>query len=206
MLVSGAGAWGDLVVVKPGPSSNRLDGVVREGRSAVDVSPLTGESVPVDKGTGDEVLAGSLNQFGALTVECRRLAEHTVVGRVIELTARALQDKAPSERTAADRLARWFCRWSLDWRRLTFLKRARLARRGLVSAKRRASIRTVGGGARLSVYPAPVSACSGLSVRPGDSGNAGGGDCRAGPAGRYRGAHQKRCCTGTAGRRDRHRV
>ena len=61
----------------------------------------------MDKGPGDEVLAGSLNQFGALTIEARRVAEHTVVGRVIELTARALQDKAPLERTA-DRLARYF--------------------------------------------------------------------------------------------------
>src|SRR5205807_738948 len=56
---------------------------------------------------GDEVLAGSLNQTGALTFEARRVAQHTVVGRVIELTARALKDKAPAERTA-DRLARWF--------------------------------------------------------------------------------------------------
>ena len=61
----------------------------------------------MDKGPGDEVLAGSLNQFGALTIEAQRVAEQTVVGRVIELTARALQDKAPLERTA-DRLARYF--------------------------------------------------------------------------------------------------
>ena len=81
------------------------DGVVLDGRSSVDVSALTGESLPADKGPGDEVLAGSLNQFGALTIEARRVAEHTVVGRVIEMTARALKDKAPLERTA-DRLAR----------------------------------------------------------------------------------------------------
>jgi Cu+-exporting ATPase len=97
---------GDLVLVKPGKRVP-ADGIVREGRSAVDQSALTGESLPVDKGPGDEVLAGSLNQMGALTVEARRVAEHTVVGRVIELTARALKDKAPTERTA-DRLARWF--------------------------------------------------------------------------------------------------
>jgi Cu+-exporting ATPase len=97
---------GDRVVVKPG-ARVPADGVVLDGRSAVDVSALTGESVPVDKGPGDEVLAGSLNQFGALTVEARRVADQTVVGQVIELTARALQDKAPLERTA-DRLARYF--------------------------------------------------------------------------------------------------
>jgi Cu+-exporting ATPase len=52
---------GDTVVVKPG-ARVPVDGVVKEGRSAVDTSALTGESLPVDKGPGDEVLAGSLNQ------------------------------------------------------------------------------------------------------------------------------------------------
>jgi Cu+-exporting ATPase len=97
---------GDRVVVKPG-ARVPVDGVIIDGRSAVDVSALTGETLPVDKGPGDEVLAGSLNQFGALTIDAQRVAEHTVVGRVIELTARALKDKAPLERTA-DRLARYF--------------------------------------------------------------------------------------------------
>ncbi len=97
---------GDQVVVKPG-GRIPADGVVVAGRSAVDVSAFTGESLPVDKGPGDEVLAGSLNQFGALTFEVRRVAEHTVVGQVLELTARALKNKAPLERTA-DRLARVF--------------------------------------------------------------------------------------------------
>src|SRR5262249_29591467 len=95
---------GDRVVVKPG-GRGPADGVVEEGCSAVDASALTGESMPVEKGPGDEVLAGSLNQFGALTVRAERVGEQTVVGRVIEVTARALQDKAPLERTA-DRLAR----------------------------------------------------------------------------------------------------
>lgn len=110
---------GDKVVVKPG-GRIPVDGVVLDGRSSVDVSALTGESLPVDKGPGDEVLAGSLNQFGALTVEARRVAEHTVVGRVIELTARALQDKAPLER-AADRLAKYFLPTVLGLAALTFL-------------------------------------------------------------------------------------
>jgi Cu+-exporting ATPase len=110
---------GDHVVVKPG-GRIPADGVVLDGRSAVDVSALTGESLPVDRGPGDEVLAGSLNQFGALTIEARRVAEHTVVGRVIEMTARALKDKAPLERTA-DRLARYFLPAVLALSALTFL-------------------------------------------------------------------------------------
>src|SRR5207302_8347398 len=83
---------GDRVVVKPG-GRFPADGVVLEGRSAVDVSALTRESLPLDRGPGDEVLAGALNQFGALTIEARRVAEQTVVGRVIELTSRALKNK-----------------------------------------------------------------------------------------------------------------
>ncbi|HEY7428057.1 MAG TPA: cation-translocating P-type ATPase family protein [Gemmataceae bacterium] len=110
---------GDRVVVKPG-GRVPADGVVLEGRSAVDVSALTGEPLPADKGPGDEVLAGSLNQFGALTFEAKRVAENTVVGRVIEMTARALKDKAPLERTA-DRLARYFLPAVLALAALTFL-------------------------------------------------------------------------------------
>jgi Cu+-exporting ATPase len=110
---------GDYVVVKPG-ARVPVDGLVLDGRSAVDVSALTGESLPLEKGPGDEVLAGSLNQFGALTIEARLVAEQTVVGRVIELTARALQDKAPMERTA-DRLARYFLPVVLGLAAVTFL-------------------------------------------------------------------------------------
>jgi Cu+-exporting ATPase len=110
---------GDHVLVKPG-ARVPADGIVVHGRSAVDASALTGESLPVDRGPGDEVLAGSLNQFGALTIEARRVAEQTVVGRVIELTARALKDKAPLERTA-DRLARYFLPVVLGLATVTFL-------------------------------------------------------------------------------------
>jgi Cu+-exporting ATPase len=109
---------GDHVVVKPG-GRIPVDGIVIGGRSTVDASALTGESMPVDKGPNDEVLAGSLNQTGALTIEARRVAEQTVVGRVIELTARALKDKAPLERTA-DRFARYFLPVVLGLAAVTF--------------------------------------------------------------------------------------
>ncbi len=110
---------GERVLVRPGKRVP-VDGVVVEGRSAVDQSTLTGESLPVDKGPEDEVFAGTLNQFGALVVEVRRVAEHTVVGRVIELTARALRDKAPVARTA-DRLARYFLPVVLGLALVTFV-------------------------------------------------------------------------------------
>ncbi len=121
---------GDQVVVKPG-AKVPADGVVLAGRSAVNVSALTGESLPVDRGPGDDILAGSLNGHGALTIECRRVAEHTVVGRVVEMTARALQDKAPLERTA-DRLARYFLPAVLGTAALTFLVALVLHARGWV--------------------------------------------------------------------------
>lgn len=110
---------GERVLVRPGKRVP-VDGIVVEGRSAVDQSTLTGESVPVDKGPGDEVFAGTLNQHGALVVEVRRAAEHTVLARVLELTAQALREKAPLERTA-DRLARYFLPVVLTLSLLTFL-------------------------------------------------------------------------------------
>jgi Cu+-exporting ATPase len=97
---------GDSVVVKPG-AKIPVDGMVRDGRSAVDASALTGEGLPRDVGPGATVLAGSVNQYGALTIAATKVGEQTVAGRVIELTARALRDKAPVERTA-DRLAGYF--------------------------------------------------------------------------------------------------
>jgi Cu+-exporting ATPase len=125
---------GDRVVVKPG-ARIPVDGIVIEGRSAVDASALTGEALPVDKSVGDEVLAGSLNQFGALIVEARRVAEHTIVGQVIDLTARALRDKASLERTA-DQLARYFLPVVLGLAALTFLA-ALILNTGALSGTRR---------------------------------------------------------------------
>jgi Cu+-exporting ATPase len=110
---------GDRVVVKPG-GKIPVDGIVINGRSTVNASALTGESLPIDKGPGDEVLAGSINDNGALTIDAKRVAQQTVAGRVIELTAKALKDKSNIERTA-DRLARLFLPIVLGIAALTFL-------------------------------------------------------------------------------------
>src|SRR4029450_13755763 len=93
---------GDLIVVKPG-GRVPADGVVIDGRSAVDASAITGESLPVDKGPGDAVLAGSIVQHGSLTVEAKKVAKETVAGQVIELTGQALKDKGPLESYADKR-------------------------------------------------------------------------------------------------------
>jgi Cu+-exporting ATPase len=150
-VLTGEVQVGDRVVVKPG-ARIPVDGVVVDGRSALDVSALTGEAMPIDKGPGDAVLAGSLNQFGALTVEARRIGEQTVAGHVIELTARALKDKAPLER-AADRLARYFLPVVLGLAALTFL--AALVYQGTTLLRPADAVRLGWGeAARLAVYPA----------------------------------------------------
>jgi Cu+-exporting ATPase len=97
---------GDLVTVRPGERVP-IDGQVVSGRSVVDQSPFTGESQPVDKIPGDRVLAGTLNQFGAMTVVAESIGENTALARVAQLVGSAAARKAELERTA-DRLAKWF--------------------------------------------------------------------------------------------------
>lgn len=99
-------AVGDVVVVRPGERI-AVDGAVIAGRSAVDESTLTGESLPADKTEGDAVYAGTLNQFGALEIRTAAVGEATTLGQVIRIVAAAQRDKARVERIA-DRMARWF--------------------------------------------------------------------------------------------------
>ncbi len=97
---------GDLVVVRPGERVP-VDGVVREGASAVDQAPITGESTPVDKTTGDRVFAGSLNVQGLLLVETTVVPGDTTLDRIGKLVAEAQARKSPSERWV-DSFARWY--------------------------------------------------------------------------------------------------
>ncbi len=140
---------GDKVVVKPG-GRIPVDGVVVDGRSAVETSALTGESLPADKQPGDEVLAGYTVQNGTLTVEARRVAAQTVAGQVIELTAQALKDKAPLERQA-DRLARYFLPAVLVLAAITFLGNL-LIQYGSPSTE--AARTTLRAAANVAIYPA----------------------------------------------------
>ncbi len=97
---------GDVVIVRPGERVP-VDGVVIEGRTTVDQSALTGESLPVDVGEGDKIYAGALNQYGAVRIRTERVREETTLGQVIKLVAQAQTRKAPIERLA-DRYARMF--------------------------------------------------------------------------------------------------
>jgi Zn2+/Cd2+-exporting ATPase len=95
---------GETVVVRPG---ERLvvDGRVLEGSSAVDEAPVTGESVPVEKGTGDPVYSGSLNGQGGLLVEATRRAGDSTLQRIARLVEEAQAKKAPAEQFV-DRFSR----------------------------------------------------------------------------------------------------
>ena len=97
---------GDFVVVRPGERMP-VDGRVVAGKSAVDQSAFTGESLPIDKAVGDRVFAGTLNQFGALTLVTESLGDQTALARVAQLVGAAQSRKADLERTA-DKLAKWF--------------------------------------------------------------------------------------------------
>ena len=90
---------GDLLRVRPGESMP-VDGVVREGESAVDESIFTGESLPVDKTAGSEVTAATINQSGLLTIEATRVGSETALARLIQLVQATQQSKAPIQRIA----------------------------------------------------------------------------------------------------------
>ncbi|KAB2969634.1 MAG: cation-translocating P-type ATPase [Thermoanaerobaculia bacterium] len=88
---------GDVFVVKPGQSF-ATDGEVLTGRSSVDQAPVTGESVPVEKGPGDGVFAGSLNGDGALEVRATKAFADNTIARIIQMVEEAQERKGRSER------------------------------------------------------------------------------------------------------------
>lgn len=92
-------AKGDIFVVRPGESIP-VDGVVLEGNSAVDESALTGESIPADKGIGNTVSAGTLNQSGFLRCEATKVGENTTLSQIIQMVSDAAATKAPIAKVA----------------------------------------------------------------------------------------------------------
>jgi len=97
---------GDLVLVRPG---DRLpcDGTIEEGRSALDESPVTGESVPVTRGPGETVRAGSINADGALRLRVTHAASDNTIARIIRLVEEATASRAPTQRFI-ERFSAWW--------------------------------------------------------------------------------------------------
>ena len=87
---------GAVMRVKPG-ARLALDGVVTAGQSAIDQSPVTGESLPVDKALGDAVYAGTLNQSGVLEVRVTAAAQDTQLARIIHAVEQAQSERAPTQ-------------------------------------------------------------------------------------------------------------
>jgi Cu+-exporting ATPase len=90
---------GDLVLVRPGETVP-VDGVVVDGRSAVDESMLTGESIPVEKGPGDEVIGATLNRTGSFRFRATKVGKDTALARIVRLVEEAQGSKAPIQRVA----------------------------------------------------------------------------------------------------------
>jgi len=109
---------GDRVLIKPGYQVP-VDGVVIEGRSSIDESMLSGESVPVSKSVGAQVSAGTVNTSGALLVEVRTLLQDTTLAKIIRLVEEAQSSKAPIQRLA-DTIVPWFVLVTLVCATITF--------------------------------------------------------------------------------------
>ncbi len=90
---------GDVVLVRPGEKIP-VDGVVVEGRSAVDESMLTGESLPVEKGPGDKVIGATLNKLGLLRFEATQVGKETALAQIIRLVEEAQGSRAPIQKLA----------------------------------------------------------------------------------------------------------
>ncbi|GAB4533572.1 MAG: copper-exporting P-type ATPase CopA [Anaerolineales bacterium] len=110
---------GDLVLVRPGEKIP-VDGVVVEGRSAVDESMLTGESLPVEKGPGDPVIGATLNKLGLLKFEATKVGRETALAQIIHLVEEAQGSKAPIQQLA-DRVSAVFVPGVIAIAVLTFL-------------------------------------------------------------------------------------
>jgi len=110
---------GDLVIVRPGEKVP-VDGIIRQGVSAVDESMITGESLPVDKQPGDPVIGATLNRTGSLRVDATKVGRETALARIIRIVEEAQAAKPPLAKLA-DRIAAYFVPAVMGIAGLTFL-------------------------------------------------------------------------------------
>jgi Cu+-exporting ATPase len=110
---------GDVVIVRPGEKIP-VDGVVVDGRSSVDESMITGESMPVSKGSGDRVVGATINKQGLLKFEATQVGKNTVLAQIIRLVEQAQGSKAPIQKLA-DQVSAWFVPMVIGIAALTFV-------------------------------------------------------------------------------------
>ena len=99
-------AVGDILRVRPGEKVP-VDGVILEGRSSLDESLVTGESMPVTKEAGAKVIAGTLNQSGGFVMRAEKVGRDTLLSQIVKMVADAQRSRAPIQRLA-DQVAGWF--------------------------------------------------------------------------------------------------
>ena len=97
---------GDIVIVRPG-GRLPVDGVIRSGATALDQSPVTGESIPVDRGVGDEVFSGTINGSGVIEIEATQPASNSTIARIVHMVEEAQSRRAPAQRFV-DVFARYY--------------------------------------------------------------------------------------------------
>jgi Cu2+-exporting ATPase len=107
------------VLIRPGDKIP-VDGVIERGETTIDESLVTGESLPVDKGPGDEVVGGSINQSGSITFRATKIGADTALGQIVTLVEQAQNSKAPGQRLA-DRAAQYLVVLAVGAGLLTFV-------------------------------------------------------------------------------------
>src|SRR3990170_4703440 len=110
---------GDIVIVRPGEKIP-VDGVILTGSSSVDQSPITGESIPVEKGIGNDVFAATLNRSGYLEIKTTKVGKDTTLGKIIKLVEEAEAHKAPVQKFA-DSFTTYFLPSALSFALITYL-------------------------------------------------------------------------------------
>jgi Cu+-exporting ATPase len=110
---------GDTIIVRPGEKIP-VDGQVIEGRSAVDESMITGESLPVDKNVGDEVIGATINKQGLLSIEAVHVGKETALAQIIKMVEQAQGSRAPIQRIV-DQVAAYFVPFVIAIAIITFI-------------------------------------------------------------------------------------